>query len=92
MISVSTEEFLAFHIPSVLLLQPLPSEELPNTGIIRFPLRGFQRNKFVEVLIDDRRFAGTLFRRVGGTVTVLSEMSALWKPGCDKGTYRLISC
>ena len=58
MISVATKELFAFHIPAMLLVQPVSTKKLPDAGIVWFLLWGLEGHELVEVLIDEGRFTG----------------------------------
>ncbi|MCJ1478962.1 hypothetical protein MMC13_007646 [Lambiella insularis] len=57
MIPISAEQFLPFHIPPVLLVQPVATQELPDASVIRLSLRRFQGHELVEIFVDDGRLA-----------------------------------
>lgn len=60
--SIPAKRPLSFGGPVRLLLEPVASEELPNTCIVRFLLRGLERDQLVEVLIQ----CGRLTRATSG--------------------------
>lgn len=70
MIPIATKQLLALHTPSMLLVQPVATEELPDTGIVWFLLGRLERDKPIEVLIDEGGFAGASTCRVGRAMPV----------------------
>lgn len=69
MIPIPPKHPLAILAPPSLLLQPPPSQKLPDAGIVRFLLRGLERDEPVEVLVDGGGFAGAAVGGLGGTVS-----------------------
>lgn len=54
MIPIATKASLRFLTPIRSLLQPVPTQELPNTRVCRLLLRTLQRHQLVEVLVNAR--------------------------------------
>ena len=69
-ISISSRQPLSILHPPSLLLQPIPTQELPDTCIIRLSLRTLHRHQLVKVLIERRGLAGASCRRIGRTLTI----------------------
>lgn len=62
MVPVSAKHFFPFLRPAGFLAQPIATEELTDTSVIRLFLGRFQGDKTVEVLVNGRRLTRAAVR------------------------------